>query len=192
MIEHSKESFYLELAEIIKVNQLVRDRIRVKEFEEWYQILSAPQQLTLTTALFEFAHQAGVDEYIWDESLLLTNFQSDNKLVGALKSFHNDELGLHFWSNYNRWTKELTEAERFDVFKIVVYLFGTAEGSVFAKENKLCCNHWWHRDLLDNRIVESILNDKFYYKTSMKDDDKIKAPDELTKQTIWGDFSANR
>jgi hypothetical protein len=60
------------------------------------------------------------------------------------------------------------------VFTFAVYLFGLAEGRVFAREAKESCNHWWHRDLLDPRVVAAILNDPHYYRTSLKDDEPIK------------------
>jgi Family of unknown function (DUF5958) len=183
MIEHKKESFYLELAEIIKVNQLVRDRIDFRGFEEWYEALSIPQQIALINTLFDFAYEAGVSENIWNESLPLTNFQNENELVVQLKLFHNDEIHTHSWSDYKRWIKELTDTERFNVFKIAIYLFGTAEGRVFKSESKTYCNHWWHRDLLNTRVVESILNDSSYYATSMRDDDRVISSDEINSNS---------
>jgi hypothetical protein len=55
-----------------------------------------------------------------------------------------------------------------------VYLFGTAEGRVYQGATREGCNHWWHRDLLDERVVQALLNDPQYWRTSMKDDDQIK------------------
>jgi hypothetical protein len=40
--------------------------------------------------------------------------------------------------------------------------------------SKESCNHWWHRDLLDDRVVEARLADPTFYNTSMKDDGGIK------------------
>lgn len=71
------------------------------------------------------------------------------------------------------WT-QLAEHERFTVFTMAAHLFSVAEGRVFRAETKAGCNHWWHRDLLDDRVAQAILNDPEYYNTSMKDDDEIK------------------
>ena len=41
---------------------------------------------------------------------------------------------------------------------VAVFMFGLAEGRVFAAEMKASCNHWWHRDLLNPAVVQSLLN----------------------------------
>ncbi len=81
----------------------------------------------------------------------------------------SDLVGLH------AWLLELSETDRLIVFALAVYLFGKAEGRVYRQEEKQWCNHWWHRDLLDERVVNAILNDPMFYTTAMKDDDGIKS-----------------
>jgi hypothetical protein len=49
---------------------------------------------------------------------------------------------------------------------------------VYRGESKECCNHWWHRDLLDERVVRDLLSDPHFYLTAMKDDDRIKGSGE--------------
>lgn len=164
----------LELTEIIKVNQLVRNRIDFVEFIEWYGRLSSPNQRALIRTLFEFAYQAGVDEEVWREAIIVGGIQIDT-LVPQIKAFHNDDLGFHDWGGFLEWLSEVSDEDRSDVFRISVSLFGTAEGKVFQKEKKEWCNHWWHRDLLDDRVVEAIKSDPRFFMTSMKDDDRIKS-----------------
>jgi hypothetical protein len=71
---------------------------------------------------------------------------------------------------------------------LIVLLFGIAEGRVFRAETKATCNHWWHRDLTDERVVQDILNNPKFYTTSMKDDDRIKA----SEKTLRGDVIKNK
>jgi hypothetical protein len=167
-------SFSLRLSEIITINQLVRGQIELAGFTDWYEQLSPTQQYDLIVTLFEFAHQAGVDETVWKEALSADNMKPMIELSWQCKSFHNYELRIHDWSGFNKWLQELSEADKRKVLTIGVYLFGTAEGKVFKNERKEWCNHWWHRDLLDPRVVENILSDPKFYLTSMKDDDKVK------------------
>ena len=68
----------------------------------------------------------------------------------------------------------LAEPAQFNVFRFCVFLFGVAEGRVFSRETREHCNHWWHRDLLDERVVESLLADPTYFRTAMRDDERIK------------------
>jgi len=60
------------------------------------------------------------------------------------------------------------------VLRLLVYLFGYAEERIYSRETEEWCNHWWHRDLLDERVVNDLLADPEYYRTSMKDDQRIK------------------
>jgi hypothetical protein len=128
----------------------------------------------LVRTLFEFAYQAGVDEQVWGEAILAGGIQIDD-LVRQIKAFHNDELRLHDWGGFLMWLSGLSDEDSYDVLEISVYLFGTAERRVFQKEKKEWCNHWWHRDLLDVRVVKAIEADPRFSMTSMKDDDRIKS-----------------
>ena len=168
-------SFSLTLSEIIKVNQLVRLSIDLVGFTKWYDQLSSRQQHVLISTLFEFAHQAGVDEKTWEEALSVGKVTSYSDQVLVIKSFHNYELRFHDHSGFITWLQNLSESERRNVFTIGVYLFGTTEGKVFREESKEWCNHWWHRDLLDRRVVEDILANSKFYMTSMEDDDRFKS-----------------
>jgi hypothetical protein len=163
----------LELADIIRVNQLVRNQIDFEGFQEWYDSLSVPEQTALITSLFNFAFQAGTEEEIYEEALNAASLDLENPLVVQAKSFHKPYRFLNLFE-MDPWLTQLDKVERFTVFKMCVYLFGTAERKVFQGETKESCNHWWHRDLLDERVVQALLDDPQYWRTSMKDDDLIK------------------
>lgn len=170
-------SVYLELPDIIRVNQLVRGRIDFDGFKEWYNSLPIPGQSVLITTLCEFAYQAGFDGGICREALSEADLDADNPLVVHTMSFHKPYEFLNLFGLCT-WLTRLDEAKRFTVFKVYVYLFGKAEGARYQQETKESCNHWWHRDLLDERVVQAIINDPYFYQTSMKDDDLIKGSDE--------------
>jgi len=161
--------------ETIKINQLIRTRIDIEGFNTWYRDLSPNRQDPLISTLFEFAYQAGVDAATWKESAIIGGFTDHVALVESVKSFHLTEIGLHDWTGFNSWLGSLSAQEKNTTFLIAVVLFGVAEGNVFRNETIASCNHWWHRDLLDARVVDAILNDPEYYRTSMKDDASIKS-----------------
>ncbi len=173
MKEHEDQWFSLELPEIIRVNLLIRRAIDVEGFNHWYDQLSVPERCALIDTLFEFAYQAGVDESIFGEALSSANVETDHPLIEKFGTF----IGKNYpdWLSFHRWVMQLPEPDRLIIFTFAVYLFGKAEGRVYRNEQKEWCNHWWHRDLLDERVVTSILNDPEFYMTAMKDDEKIKS-----------------
>ncbi len=164
--------FQLELAEIIRVNQLVRGEIDLAGFMSWYEQLSPPEQHALTYSLVDFAYQAGVDDSVWSEVLSAAHLESHAQLCVQVKS--SLEGIFRDWSMFRGWLQQVSAPEMFLVFTLAVYLFGVAEGKVYRNEKKEWCNHWWHRDLLDERVVKDILRDREFYMTSMKDDERIK------------------
>jgi hypothetical protein len=171
MRNSEEDWFSLELSEVVRVNQLIRRRIDFEAFKEWYERLSAPEQFALIFTLFEFAYQAGADESAW-RALTTAHLENHDQLIERAKSFLEGIFAD--WSKFHEWVMRLPDSERFTIFTVAVYLFGVAEGRVYRNEKKEYCNHWWHRNLLDERVVEAILNDPKYYLTSMKDDDKLR------------------
>lgn len=173
MKEHKDLWFSLELPEIIRANQLVRRTIDVDGFNLWYGQLSVPERCCLIYSLLEFAYQAGVNENVFVGALSAAGLETNHPLVENFRTF----IGKNYpdWLGFHKWIMQITEADRFIIFAFAVYLFGIAEGQVYRNEKKEWCNHWWHRDLLDERVVNSILNNPEFYTTSMKDDDQIKS-----------------
>ena len=100
-------------------------------------------------------------------------FANHAALVDNIKSFHLTEIGLHDWTGFNSWLRGLSVQDKNATFLVAVFLFGVAEGTVFRNETVASCNHWWHRDPLDARVVDAIRNDPEYYRTSMKHDASI-------------------
>jgi hypothetical protein len=162
----------MELSDLIRMNRLVRNRIDFDGFRSWYDTLPSEGQRELTSLLWTFAHEAGVDESRFEEAVVRAEVPSDHPVVDQARAFGKDDLAALV--GLDRWVEGLPDAERSIAFKLFVFLFGIAEGQVYRNEAKECCNHWWHRDLLDDRVVQDLLTDRRYYMTSMKDDDRIK------------------
>ena len=162
----------LDLPDLIRMNQLVRGRVDFEGFEGWYAALQPAQRLALTDSLCEFAHQAGVTDAAWDEALVTARLPPAHPVVSRMLQCRRDEfpdsLGMH------GVLTALGGDELATAFRLFVALFGAAEGRVYRGERKAWCNHWWHRDLLDERVVRDLLADPGYYRTAMRDDDRVK------------------
>lgn len=160
-----------ELPDLIRVNQLVRGRIDFEGFRSWYVVLPPEQQRSLTYLLCEFAHQAGVNDATWDEALAASGLLvSDRGVIQVLSAGRGEHPIFRLYD----LLMSVPEEELPTVFRLFVYLFGIAEGRVYLGESKEWCNHWWHRDVLDERVVRDLLSNPQYYRTTQKDDDRVK------------------
>jgi len=163
-----------ELADLIRVNQLARQRIDFEGFRAWYDALPNDRRRALTYLLCEFAHQAGVRDATWDEALAASGLPGDDPVVRQIWSVRRDEHPLF---RLYEFVLAVPEDLLPTAFRLFVYLFGTAEGRAYRGESAEHCNHWWHRDLLDERVVRDLLNDPQYYSTARADDRRVKGTD---------------
>lgn len=160
-----------ELADLIRVNQLVRGRIDIEGFRAWYAALTPDKQRALTYLLCEFAHQAGAKAITWDEAVAASGLPASDPVVQWVLAVGRE---AHPVFRLYELVVAMSEMELPTAFRLFVYLFGTAEGSVYRGESREWCNHWWHRDLLDERVVRDLLSDPRFYSTAMRDDDRVK------------------
>jgi hypothetical protein len=165
-------TWQLDLPDLIRMNQLVRRHVDFNGFEEWYAALLPAQRLALTECLCEFAYQAGVTDAVFDEALAAASLPADHSVITRLLECRRNEksnlLGMY------EVPVSLGDADSEVAFRLFVSLFGAAEGRVYRGERKDWCNHWWHRDLLDERVVRDLLSDPAYHRTAMQDDDRLK------------------
>src|SRR5262245_48593938 len=140
-----------ELVDLIRVNQLVRNRMDIEGFRAWYSTLDPARRKSLTHLLCEFAHQAGVNDEMWNEALIASGLPTNGPVVQQVWSVRRTE-----WPTIPLYqmVEGLSDEALSAVFELFVYLFGIAESRVFQNESKRYCNHWWHRDLLDARVVQ--------------------------------------
>lgn len=117
-----------ELADMIRVNQLVRGRIDLEGFQAWFAALPPDQRRALTYLLCEFAHQAGVGNATWDVALAASGLMSSDPVVQrVLAAGHGEHPVLRLYD----LVVAVPEKELPTVFRLFVYLFGTAEGAVY-------------------------------------------------------------
>ena len=173
MYEHDGILVELELIEEIRMNQLVRSHIDLAGFQNWYSSLSADGQVVLLFTLHSYAQQAGGREDVYHAAVQAAQIPEEQALVQELASFrgpYSRTLNIHL----RDWLKNSEGKEREVVLSILVHYFGIAERRVLANHTPAGCNHWWHRDLLDERVVNDLLKNPRYAYTSMKDDLIIK------------------
>jgi hypothetical protein len=168
MKQGGDSSITLELPELIKLNRLVRGGIDLAAFVSWYDAIPVDEQSALLYHLHLFAQQAGCDQQTWQRAIYEVGQTEDDPLVRAVALFrggYSPELGFE-----QDWLRRLDPSERRRLLPLFVYLFGYAEARVLAHETVESCNHWWHRDLLDDRVVQELLADPEFWRTSMKSD----------------------
>lgn len=153
------------------MNQLVRGRVDFQGFLDWFNTLAADEQAALAYYLFAYANQAGLTSEDCEAALKASSLAHDEPVAKQAQSFWTDKpAGCPDQEGLRRWLSGLASGDRLLAFKFLAFLFGEAEGRVYRAETKASCNHWWHRDLLDERVVQSLLADPRYAYTSMKDD----------------------
>lgn len=158
--------YELDLADEILMNKLIRNGIKFDKFLCWYNKLNIEQQSALVATLFEFAYQSGVTDSVINRALEESEVSKSEPLIQSVLTFKTDLDGIE------EWYLQLTEINRSVVFKFAVYYFGVAENNVFihmcSKSDN--CDHWWHRNILDDNIVKALIDDPKFYLTSKKDD----------------------
>lgn len=166
----------LELADLIRMNRLVRGEIDFDGFAKWFEELAADERRALLDMLIAFAGEAGITREVYDEAIRKALLDPQDPWVAQAQQ--------RFWGTEPRWRglqeirdaiKSADEQElRSRYLRWAVFVFGVAEGRVYAGETPEHCNHWWHRDLTDSRVVEDLLGNPRFFMTSMKDDRRIK------------------
>ena len=163
----------MDLADVIRLNQLVRGRIDFDGFGRWFDSLSPAQRVALADTVFGYAHQAGLTDPVFDEAVRAAGLPTDHPVVRRLWDARRGR-DFEYLFHPDRFLTPLDEADRRTACRFFVALFGTAEGRRLCRpEWADSCNHWWHRDLLDRRVVDDLLNNPQYASTSMRDDARL-------------------
>jgi hypothetical protein len=167
-MRHEGNNVFLDKGDLIRMNQLVRRQTDYGRFWDWYQALIMDEQAALIGELCHFAYQAGVDDTVFQIAAEQAGLTEEQDFLAVMKKVRGSS-GLNI-GGFVQWLQSASESDRVRAFKFFVHLFGEAERKALRQEDSKDCNHWWHRNLDDPRVVESILNDREYFKTSPRDD----------------------
>jgi hypothetical protein len=159
----------LEKGDIIRMNLLVLRQTDCTRFRDWYESLEVGERAVLIGGLCQYAYQAGVDEAVYQIASRDAGLAQDQGFLNIMKNVHSSS-GLNIGGLVD-WLTTANAKHRDRAFGLFVHLFGEAERKVRRTEDPKECNHWWHRNLEDPAIVESILNDPEYHKTSPRNDE---------------------
>lgn len=163
---------YLELVDIIRINQLVRGGIDFPGFKDWYETLPIPEQEALIVKIYIFACEAGFSFREMRVALTMADLEESDPICAQAGSFEKaNEID---WVGFIAWLQKTSAAGRVMALKLFAYAFGISDARRYRSCVQFGCTHWWHRDLLDERVVEAILNDPHFRRTSMKDDKLFK------------------
>lgn len=168
LMKHDGSNVFLEKHDIIRINKLVRKRIDYEAFLEWYQSLTTYEQAVLIGELCQFAYQAGVDDNIYAVTAEQSKLSQNDDFVIMMKKVKSSG-GVNY-GGLAKWLGASEPSIRQKAFKWFVYLFGVSEQNLRQNEKPEQCNHWWHRNLEDPKVIRHILLDPEYYKTSPRDD----------------------
>jgi hypothetical protein len=69
---------HLRLADLIRMNKLIRGTIHTEEFDSWFADLTDGQRRALTLNLAEFAFQAGVHPYVVSRAKVIAAAWADS------------------------------------------------------------------------------------------------------------------
>jgi hypothetical protein len=163
----------LELADLIRMNRLVRGGVDEAGFALWADELELDEQRSLVRTLFAYAGEAGFDLALMVEAMRAARVDPSGFTSGSSStSMAFDKVTwLH---GVETWIASTPANELPTALILAAHVFGLAEGRVFRAETVESCNHWWHRDLTDDRVVRALLDDPRYMHTSMKDDARVK------------------
>lgn len=169
----------MELEDLIRMNRLIRKGVDLAGFEDGYACLHSDEQVALRSELHLCAQQAGGREDVFDAAVKAAGITRGQPLVATLSGFRGGTYRGGAIPNGPRdateWLMSLRGDERHLLLPVLVHYFGIAEGRLYASETPESCNHWWHRDLLDERVMDDLRNDTRYQQTAMRDDERVKA-----------------
>jgi hypothetical protein len=165
----------LEMSDLIRANQLIRGKVDRTGFIEWFDSLDGAEQCELAMRLAAFACEAGFDQTNLESAEASAAIAEHGPVIQRVREWTKETPKPQWQIDQLRiWFSALPANDRRAAFILLACLFGEAEGRVFANETVENCNHWWHRNLQDPRVVEDLLSDPNAGNTSMRDDERVK------------------
>jgi len=141
----------LTTKELILLNQYVQGVVLKNEIENWFLSFEEVDKQSIVKSIWELATQAQIRESDIPIATINSGLKSTHTPVVIVS---NDDTKLYS-RGYKLSTLKGTVLKQ--AFSLVIECFALAEKRRKENEDKLECNHWWHRDLSDEHIVKDIL-----------------------------------
>jgi hypothetical protein len=167
-MEKIGDTYVMDREDLIRINRLVRGNFDVLGYRDWYDAVSKDEQIALMFALYTFSVQTGLHIQLLDKAV--KNSGTSLKLAELIQ----DLVAGGTLGKLRIWLGSASDDDRRDALPLFVQLFGESEAAVMALETEETCNHWWHRDLLDPKVIADLMSNPNWSATSRKDDHKLR------------------
>lgn len=143
----------LTIQELLLLNQYVQGVISREDISKWFLSLDEEDKQATVKNVWVLALQAQIRE----------NDIEDATAAAGLKPTHVPVVMISkkntAFRNNGYTLSTLKGAVLCQAFWLVLECFALAERRRKESEGLLECNHWWHQDLSDKRIVQKILDE---------------------------------
>lgn len=141
----------LTLSNLILLNQYAQGIVTRQEVEKWFLSLAENEKQSSVKEVWILATQALVTEGDIPKATEVAGLKSTHTPVVMI--LNGD---VPFYKRGYRLS-ELKGIVLNQAFWFVLECFALAERRRKEKEGTTECNHWWHKDLSDERVIKEIL-----------------------------------
>lgn len=147
---------YLEIDDLIFVNQYVQNIVTVEEVNSWFESFEEIDQQLIVRTIWQLAVQARVNNNDVLNAMNVAKLKPTNTPVVILNSGK-----LTLWQRGGDLSKLKGKVLK-QAFWLVLECFASADRRRKEAESKngVECTHWWHRNLSDKKVVEQIRKSK--------------------------------
>jgi len=141
----------LTIQELLLLNQYVQGVVSKSEVTKWFLALKETEKQSVVKNIWALAIQAQVIESDIQDAIGAAGLKPTQTPVVMISK---GNVSLH---NRGYKLSILKDTVLNQAFFLVLECFAIAERRRKEKEDPLNCNHWWHKDLSDERIIKEIL-----------------------------------
>ncbi|MBQ5321711.1 MAG: hypothetical protein J6K88_06650 [Oscillospiraceae bacterium] len=138
----------LNINEEIKLNQFVQNIFTLEEMEAWFLNYNVEDRRSILFALLNMVIQSGATTN--DISVAANNIKK-GRATPTIMLLNQKEPFQKFGYKICR----LPENELANGFKVLLCTLAISDNRR-KEDEKGICNHWWHKDLSDEKVLETI------------------------------------
>ena len=139
----------LSTNESIKINQFSQGLFTLDEMETWFETYDLPNKKDIIYNLLNFVVQAHPNYEEFESS---ANFLKKRKSPSAIKLLNKNKP----YHKFGYEICDLPENELKIGFEILLLTLAKADNRRKKQETPEECNHWWHKDLSDEKYLEKL------------------------------------
>lgn len=145
--------FMFSIQEEVILNQYAQGIKPINELLEWYNSFDTEKKRSILVEIWSLANQAKVNEEDVENARIIAGLKVTHTPVRMLNS-----EALPFKSRGFK-VANLKGKEQVQAFLLILNCFAIAEQRRKSKcaSEKENCNHWWHQDLSNQKLIQEIL-----------------------------------